>query len=482
MKTTSIKKIFPLLIIICAVSLSCSHDEFSDLTKSVLIEKTGIITSTNQEIKTDVDETMLNKYLNLVKKKDRVVSIKPIKENDELLAYCVQYDEGWDLISADIRCSPVLASNTAGKINLSETEPGTIAALGMLNAVKQARQDKPQYINPIWSLFVKEKNSLDISKTKGGGATPKSMYGHGMWIAVDTSYSYSSTDSQHYISTQWGQDYPFNNYTEHHYPAGCVPVAVGQIIAHFRMTNPRNDSLYTTATSDPNNPGCYIYGNKSATAWNSINTNHYGTIAQIFVASLGKEELNANYTSNGTSCYTWNDAPVAFNNHKINFSRSQSISTLQNLMTYKSLIMISAKNSNDTVGHTFIADRYYTINEYINTRYEWDPEHEVTYWESQRLPAWMFEPMDDGKEPITEYETTELYTISDYIGMNWGWSGTANNNLYHFRTRGMPIEGYDEAGYYYLPSYDYYYNPNWNAGGHQYNTIKGFFYNFSELY
>ena len=465
------------------MSLSCSHDEFSDLTKSVLIEKTGIITSTNQEIKTDVDETMLNKYLNLVKKNDRVVSIKPINEDNELLAYCVQYDEGWDLISGDIRCSPILASSTNGKIDLSSSDPGTVAALGMLNAVKQAKHDNLPYINPIWGLFIKDKSKLEVPKTKNGTINPKSMYGHGMWIAVDTSYSSIDTDTHHYISTQWGQDSPFNNYTEHNYAAGCGPVAVGQIIAHFRMTNPRNDLLYTTATSDPNNIGCYIYGNKSATAWNIVNGSHNGMIAQIFLASLGKEELNAHYYApDSTSSDLLTYATNAFSNHKINCSNNSSINVLRNLFNYNSLVLIVAGKLNTNGAHAFIVDRYYTIEEYITTRYEWDPEHEVTFWESQRLPAWMFEPMDDGKEPITEYETTELFTISDYIGMNWGWRGFGNNNIYPFRQRSMTIEGYDEAGYYYLPSHDYYYNPNWYVANHQYNNIQYFFHSFSEKY
>ncbi len=60
--------------------------------------------------------------------------------------------------------------------------------------------------------------------------------------SVITSYTYSSISSIGPLCpTQWGQDNPFNtlcpagNYSVNHTPAGCVPVAIAQILYFWRF-------------------------------------------------------------------------------------------------------------------------------------------------------------------------------------------------------------------------------------------------------
>ncbi len=61
-----------------------------------------------------VTRQMLSKYLNLAHKSAKVKSIVPVCKDGDTLAYCVNLDEGWKLISGDQRMPPVLAFSDEG--------------------------------------------------------------------------------------------------------------------------------------------------------------------------------------------------------------------------------------------------------------------------------------------------------------------------------------------------------------------------------
>jgi hypothetical protein len=68
-----------------------------------------------------------------------------------------------------------------------------------------------------------------------------------------TNYVYSGTTTfswGEYLSTQWGQNEPYNTYTPSHYPTGCVAVATAQIMRfHTRPTSFNWAIMPNSATS-----------------------------------------------------------------------------------------------------------------------------------------------------------------------------------------------------------------------------------------
>ena len=124
MKRKCLKLMAPMLLV--ALLVSCSRDALNDLDQSLSIELNG---ATNEmPFKTQVDLTMLKSYLKLTKRLNNVKEIVPMKDNGEVLAYIVQYEDGWDMISADTRCCPILASSDEGIIDLNAQDPGTQSA------------------------------------------------------------------------------------------------------------------------------------------------------------------------------------------------------------------------------------------------------------------------------------------------------------------------------------------------------------------
>ncbi len=61
-----------------------------------------------------VTQQMLNRFLNIVHKSAKVKSIVPVCKDGDTLAYCVNLDKGWKLISGDQRMPPVLAFSDEG--------------------------------------------------------------------------------------------------------------------------------------------------------------------------------------------------------------------------------------------------------------------------------------------------------------------------------------------------------------------------------
>lgn len=406
-----------------------------------------------------------------------------MKDKNEVLAYIVQYGDGWDMISADTRCCPILASSDKGTIDLNAQDPGTQSVWGMLNAVRNIQKDANATIDPMWALFAQKQEIKKESRSYHRGIKKKRT--SGMWIPVDTIYEYDNYDSGHKISTAWGQGTPWNNFVRYKYnngilthcKTGCVAVAAAQIIAYFRMGNHRNIAIPISATLPYAANQDMIVTSSSTSGWTSIQNDLDGNVAQMLIAKIGLE-LSSDYALDETTAESLNVTQVfsdyLLDYYLIDYNNNTISGTVG---TGNGIAFVSANHKFLNIyenAHSFIIDRNGRQMNSVAIKYEWDPYHYPTWEEEQRLPGWMLQPMyGDHGEELTEYLEYQVYTERQFIGMNWGWGGTGNNITYTSLYTTIPQE---EMPSEYIPGNTTYYSiPNWSV------TYQGETYIFNNI-
>ena len=178
----------------------------------------------------------------------------------------------------------------------------------------------------------------------------------------------------HFLPTIWGQESPYNlgcptaSCYDGHYPAGCIPIAVAQLLAYYKK--PSNLSWTTILASST------VKNSSSTTVKNQVS----GLIAEI------GSRININYRCSGSGipqATAVTAIPEVLRSYGLGagsftaYSIEKCIQSLQN--GYPILFMAQSSEG----GHAWICD------------------------------AW--------KRHI--YDSSTYY---DYLDMNWGWSGLSN--------------------------------------------------------
>lgn len=420
-----------------------------------------------------VTRQMLSKYLNLAHKSAKVKSIVPVSKDGDTLAYCVNLDEGWKLISGDQRMPPVLAFSDEGVLNLLDVERPAIQSIqGLIDRVAAMRVSGETRRDPVWSLIDANRQSPAKGASK---AKRRSAYGDGMWIATDSSYVSSNDEIPHIIKTNWSQDYPYNSYTVlkqdtagnwRHCPTGCVPVACGQIIAHYRAGNNLGTTLPSAAHMPTIDDNRFSVTEFSTDGWSTIFSS-YNTQA-MFLAYLGSI-LGTRYDWNNGSTVEGKESR-AFSPYKLSFSKSDSYNFNTVMTNLKSNTPVYAagkmiNNNGSEGGHAFIIDGALTNEDRMVINYEWDESHRITEEEYNRCPAWMFMQSASGDTQMQIERDGIKYT---YLRMNWGW-GQSYNNTY-FLAYSYHAEGSDFAGTYDVVERTY--EPTWSVTFSKDNTTS----------
>ena len=143
-------------------------------------------------------------------------------ENDlhvdlDTLMYAINFEngQGFALMAADRRTTPIYAIIDEGEYNYDEAIKNPGFAMFMQNAIVMALED------------IKNSNENKAEKkiiTYSGG------------------YTYHIKEKvKHRLETRWSQGYPYNMYcpgnATEKYPAGCWPIAVAQVVAYYRSIN-----------------------------------------------------------------------------------------------------------------------------------------------------------------------------------------------------------------------------------------------------
>ncbi len=199
---------FSLLNLIAAGLLltGCNEADIFESSPDVTSAQTSADAST---INYGVTRQMLSKFLNTAHKSARVRSIIPICEGGDTLAYCVNLDKGWKLISGDQRMPPVLAFSDEGVLNLLDVENPAIQSIqGLIDRVAAMRASGETHRDPVWALIDTNRQDLEkgASKAKRRSASGDTE----MQIERDgIKYTYRR------MNWGWGQSYNNTYYSYH---------------------------------------------------------------------------------------------------------------------------------------------------------------------------------------------------------------------------------------------------------------------------
>lgn len=181
---------------------------------------------------------------------------------NEPLLYAVNFeDDGYAILAADSRLShDIIAITDAGEISITDFEPYSNYVVGEDDDILEEQYNEMSsagYVgaiaqNQMIATICKEYAMNEVllvddgSGHSGGGSSSGGSSGGG---STSTTYSWQIVDSEKYkLSTLWNQREPFNNlcpdvgvFCKERAPAGCVPIAVGQIIAYNEFPDKVNN-------------------------------------------------------------------------------------------------------------------------------------------------------------------------------------------------------------------------------------------------
>lgn len=467
------KKFF-LFALVAIAMCACSESTMMNEPDNPVLSRSNDQTPT---VSYSVTPDMVCKYLNIARKGKTIDSITPVIEDGDTLAYVVQYTEnkGWDLISGDKRVAPVLASASSGILNLNDTTNPAVKALnGMVQIVLDAKESADTTKHQVWKAFEPKNIIANYTPQSRGGDT-------GLWVVEDTIYEVEEYEVPHLITTKWGQSAPWYSYTpyinQEHTVVGCLAVAVGQYIYHYRKNNNRGITLPCTISFSNTSNALPAFSNFSASGWNGMakKSSESGTdIVAKYLSYIGYQ-LDLDYgldATGGTSYYI----PYVMNHYKIGRTETATYNLFNVIESLDNNDPVLVCAFSDYVGHAFIIDGYKKEVERSFVRYRWDVEYTPTEEERRTLEGWRFNEnfygTVDGKGDIVE---KDLYVNGGTsLTMNWGWNGIYDDTYYTSST--YILFGDDDLLY-----TEHQYSPSWSAGGQTYYNIGYMAYNQYEL-
>lgn len=454
-----------LLVLLCFVA--CNKNELINRADEKAI-KPPISIDNKKSIEFEsfvVTPKMLDCYLHYFTEHRVVDLIKPLADNDDTLAYYVQYanNEGWDVISADCRTAPVLTSSSKG--SLSDVNLTTMVTSDGLQAVKEIRNSERKNYNGIWAFVygaIKDKTIKCQPKTKGNRGLVT-----GMWIAQDTSIVHNTDSIAHLIETEWHQTFPWNDampfYNGRIMPVGCGPIAVAQVVYKYVHNNPGSYTIptYCQRSNSSHYNDTMYFSNESTLAWNNMAETILDNKSQVqtgIYLSWMRQDMNASFIDTITIVYE-NNVKSELNKY-LSYREGQDVNgsynkrkifrdTVFHSLNQGSPILLSTNVVDRDDGHIYLIDAYQIETTERIIRYVFDADHVVTDDEYYSLPSWMFDwpsmgqfpDFDPGKEGSAVIEDRQELNYSEYIKMNWGLShgsGTGGNNnpryLLYYRT------------------------------------------------
>lgn len=226
----------------------------------------------------------------------------------------------------------------------------------------------------------------------------KSRYDDNYEIVETTNVVY---DSGQLINTAWHQDGPFNA-SKSGYLMGCVPVAIGQIMAYHR--HPASVTVNSTNYTFNWNHICAFTDESKKYVYPT-----YANEVSDLLLSIGIK-IGATYGVGGTSAYP-TDAPPTFRH--LGYSCSSlndynSSSVFSELSSKRPVFMGGYTSENK--GHAWVATRYNKV------------EYDYKTYNSQG--------------ELMENTILELFNYTDvyeYLYVNWGWGDSSSRLSYSYR-------------------------------------------------
>ncbi|MBD5386733.1 hypothetical protein HDR70_02445 [bacterium] len=406
-------------------------------------------------------------------------SLHPMVLDGDTVMYVAQYEEGWELYSANPSMEMVPFSSPEGTFNFND--PNLPDALKTwinetATQISASEVHSSDYIDPSWGPLAVSNEQLSngnlmVLNDNGSYSTcDESDLPPGHWELIESQEINKEFDSTLKLTnTKWGQREPWNTYSDkilnnstNTYEsalAGCGPVAMAQYVYFIHQ----KDGFPILFKMNPILNANYTYSFSTIKfnifPWDNIILEKNGDDANttaILIGYIG-HRLNANYGLNATSTTNedfYNYLNSAYNQgyEMLSFNETKVINTLKKGYP----VFISALSTLDTnnvyqdpVGHVFLIDYYQKEEKTMQYAYGWvrDPLPVGT------VDKWVAD-LKDTNGNIIKYayinKDLPFFIKNEKISMNWGWNGSYDNTLYSI-------------------------NSSWAAGNNIYNTYKHIF-------
>lgn len=439
------------LLLVFGCSLKQSADYLSSmksasrLTKSIIVED-GF--SSYMLSEKDLQNYVVFKELG--NKGLHVSKIEPIPFNNITSLYVIQFDDGYEIISADKRSPIPIAFCNSGVFSECNDPEGfnghleTIAEqvwLSLNGYLGEPSPEAEEYIQKsldFWKMVNADttylaKNAKSIGKEETIGNTRGYDPVPGHWQLIDVINEEIVYDSiPHLTSTTWYQRGAYNYYCPDdrdtagiitNCPAGCVAIAGAQMLyfLHYKIGVPLTSPACGSCSGhvyDSSYLQCFW--NYATSSWGYMHTPRCTTSTDTYAAKLvgdvGKKLL-IHYSWDGSSSHIMHLVDRVFPPYGIN-------STYYN--GYSSSIIVSSLSAgypvvcggsrlaktDDKVGHAFLIDGYKRYRTKTTCIYEWVLDAPII-----------------GKGQIKTEVSYSSPHISYYC-MNWGQYSTAYNNVW----------------------------------------------------
>ena len=355
-----------------------------------------------------------------------IKDIEPFTYQNAILFYVMNYENGWEIVSADKRTPYLVAKGESGSFTMKDyqsTPWGTwMFSIGMdilntrLNGTVVSHEENDNL--RFWELISNPERVLGSPSIQ---SIPPDLIppGHYELVSTYTQFNYDSICVHHLTSTRWHQN--LNDYVPYRTDttylkalAGCVAISGAQMLfyLHNNLGVPAGapDYAYCFGNIDSYQMG---QSGNSTTIWNQMTT--YGnSYAAILVANAGTL-VGMHYGNNGSSASTADLVDQYFGYYGIhcNYNNYDS-DAIRTELIYRGMPIIARADSFvpfDTwsSAHSFIIDGYNYSRNKTTYVYEWRYDVDPNAGISLPLPP----------EPYV----VETYTINtiEFIKMNWGW-------------------------------------------------------------
>ena len=393
------------------------------------------------------------KFRNLERKEIKdIKNITPVcRESGIPIIYVVNYEDGWEVVSADRRTAPRLAYSEEGELDLDNC-PDTQQAWfeSLISEVTILRKLSKEQLSDLNKESLDEMaNNIEfweaitasesfIQRIVGGAqkGNPEMGYYELDGAIVDT-LEYEVVN--HLMAVHWFQSAPYNSYcplrTDNpnlRSPAGCGAIAMAQILwyLHNAFGYPEYAPDSATVTGDIDDYTMTQSGH-SSTVWSSMFFN--GERAAVLIANVGTM-VEMEYGNTASTSYASKYRPFVFIPYGVDCTVYNSFnpSVVGDNLLNGLPVLISARTANN-VGHAFVIDGYKAYHVGHGLRYIWvstDPSPD---------PQTIIEPVLD---VFYYYEDPFVREYS----MNWGWGQAYDNGWY--TTTGSWVAGSDAFDYY----------------------------------
>ena len=371
-------------------------------------------------------------------------SVSPISWNNDVCLYAIQYEKGFEILSADKRSPIPLIDDIDGVFEYpSESSPLGFHIFTLAEEVWLSLHNSDYLDEPDEEVCAKMESSLlfwklvnsDVDTINSLSVKTKSVEDtltDGHWERISMSSHDIVYDTVgHLVPTWWHQDAPFNQYSPRYSPinstrcpAGCVAIAAAQVLyfLHYRFGVPANSpttviswgyALYHSFVS--------IYDNYSSETWDNMspNSDPYG-YAALLIGRVG-QQVHMDYGLTGSSAHTSDLPELVFGPNGINSSRMDHYSgAFLSDELEDGFPVICAGQRADTSstgnitypGHSFIVDRYIRYQREMTVTYQWVYDNPEAH-------------------PGSTITKTTVYYGTPFISlyqMNWGYGYYSNQN------------------------------------------------------